>query len=281
MTKTTGSEPTLRCLLALCLLVLPGLAPLSAEPGPRAAQGTPYPLKATLMADDTADRAISIALTNLGEKPITAWSLRVTVSATGATGPLVSYFEDDGFLIVDQRDRGVLDPGGTRTVVKGVPSGVKGDVEVHVVAVVFEDVTTMGDEDRIELIFSRRQATRDELARWLTLYKDRLVAHAGSAALPGGEVVAHLGLAERNAVPARTLAAALSLKDSLAALGDLATAVSSQGREPVSAALQRSIEQILTGPGDPRYPRSQQIAMFAEVLDVAYANATQHSRRPK
>jgi hypothetical protein len=140
-----------------------------------------FPVTAHLVAGAVPQ----VELKNTGNRAVTAWNFAV-VSPT-ATGTHREEHSADVYLSEVTRDLphapqhlDWLRPGESRTIpVDAAPAGAT----VEIVALVFDDGTTMGDPKAIAAVFAHRATERDQLKKVVDTFNASLQSHHGAAAL--------------------------------------------------------------------------------------------------
>jgi hypothetical protein len=126
-----------------------------------------------------------VELKNTGDRAVTAWNFAV-ISPT-ATGTHREDHSADVYLSEVTRDLprapqhlDWLRPGESRTIpVDTAPAGAT----VEIVALVFDDGTTFGDEKAIARVFANRAIEREQLKKVVDTFNASLQSHRGVAAL--------------------------------------------------------------------------------------------------
>lgn len=236
------------------------------------------PLTVKVVEVQLQRQQVHIRLSNSGDKPILAWSIQLTLNS-GKGEPVLTYRrEDDGFLAADLRATTMIEPGDTKDVVETFPSGIDvASATAAVTAVVFEDATAIGEASRLDFIFHRRSTERDQLAKWVDVYKTALIKQRPHATLTTGRSLNSLSEPERRASTAEQMTRATDVQAQQAALEHLALTLDPEVTEfRVALSLRTSVRR-LRQLRDQSFERG--IKAFARVLDLQYANAVKHARR--
>lgn len=126
-----------------------------------------------------------VELKNTGDRAVTAW--RFVVISPTQTGTHREVHSADVYLSevtrgLPQSDAHLdwLRPGQSRAVpVDAAPPGAS----VHIVALVLEDGTALGEPETIASVFAQRAAERDELKKVVDAFNSTLQTRRGAAAL--------------------------------------------------------------------------------------------------
>lgn len=128
---------------------------------------------AIAVADPEKPNVGAYQIRNLGQRPIAAWTVILTVARPNGTTFTMTNAYDTYRAAVTQRvhpgaaiDRGNIPPDGKRSVVVGTSPGdtLSG---VNVSCVVFDDGSFVGNREDAARLFSRRDRTADAADRWI------------------------------------------------------------------------------------------------------------------
>jgi hypothetical protein len=266
-------------MLSVGVVLLIATLAFTARRGGTALGAQTIPLTATVVDVRPASQRMLMRLTNTGDKAILAWAIEITVKSKN--GKSLTYRrEDDGFLAADMRTKTMLEPGQPREVIELLPAGLEpASVTASVVAAIFEDATAAGDPARVAFIMNRRATERDDLDRWIANYKTAIVKHAGGVHRADGKALGQLTAVERREMRAEEFTRLTPSAERVAALDEFEKSLAPETEgSRVALSLHTTIKRLRKAPKD---SFEQNVATFARVLDLQYANAVKHARSDK